>query len=70
VRSVNATASRLDGVEKAEVSFETKVLKITMKPGKTMTKEALDAAFKDTDFSIKSFKAVEAEKKDDGKKEE
>lgn len=56
--------SSLDGVEKAEVDFDSKTVTITMKEGKSLTKEALDKAFEGSKFSVSKFETVEpAEKK-------
>ncbi len=74
MKAVQKTVSSLDGVEKAEVDFDSKTVTITMKAGKTLTKEALDKAFEGSKFSVSSFETVEAapEKKDekDPKKED
>lgn len=55
--------SGLDGVDKAEVDFESKTVTITMKEGKTLTKEALDKAFEGGKFSVTKFETV-GDKKD------
>ncbi|MCC7509217.1 MAG: hypothetical protein IT464_07565 [Planctomycetes bacterium] len=61
-------------MEKAEASFKDSNVTITMKAGKTLTKEDLEKAFKDSQFSVTSFETVaeEEEKKegDEGKKED
>lgn len=67
--SVEKTISSLDGVEKAKVDFASKTVTITMKEGKTLTKEALDKAFEGGKFSVTKFETVEA-KKDEKKEEE
>lgn len=58
-------------MEKAEASFKDSNVTITMKAGKTLTKEDLEKAFKDSQFSVTSFETVaeEEEKKegDEGK---
>jgi copper chaperone CopZ len=56
--------SGLDGVDKAEVDFESKTVTITMKEGKTLTKEALDKAFEGSKFSVTKFETVEAKKEE------
>lgn len=55
--------SSLDGVDKAEVDFESKTVTITMKEGKTLTKEALVKAFEGGKFSVAKFEDA-GEKKD------
>lgn len=63
MKSVKKTVSGLDGVEQAEVDFDTRTVTITMKEGKTLNKEALDKAFEGTQFSVSKFEA-EGEKKE------
>lgn len=60
--SVKKTVSGLDGVDKAEVDFESKTVTISMKEGKTLTKEALDKAFDGGNFKVSSFEEVGAKK--------
>jgi copper chaperone CopZ len=70
VRAVNKTVSGLDGVDKVEITFKTQTVSITMKEGKTLTKETLDAAFKDSKFSVKSFEVAGEKKKEEPPKKE
>jgi hypothetical protein len=62
--------SGLDGVDKVEITFKTQTVSITMKEGKTLTKETLDKAFKDSKFSVKSFEVAGVKKEEPPKKEE
>ena len=63
--------SGLDGVDKVAITFKTQTVSITMKEGKTLSKETLDKAFKESKFSVKSFEAVgEGKKEAPPKKEE
>lgn len=55
-------------MDKVEVDFESKTVTITMKEGKTLTKDALDKAFEGSKFSVTKFEAVETKKEE--KKEE
>ena len=63
MKSVKKTVSGLDGVEKAEVDFDSRTVTITMKEGKALSKEVLDKAFEGTQFSVSKFE-VEGDKKE------
>lgn len=77
MKAVTKTVSSLDGVDKVEIDFESKVATINMKDGKTLSEEALKEAFADSKFGVKTFETVEAKKEeeppkkdDDGSKKE
>ena len=77
MRTVKKTVSSLDGVETVTFDFESRTATITMAQGKTLTKETLDKAFKETKFAVTKFEQVgeakeekKEEKKEDPPKKE
>lgn len=48
-----------DGAEKVEVNRTTGVATVTMKEGKTLTRETVENLFKDTQYKVTDFKHVE-----------
>lgn len=47
----------IDGVSKVEVDFASKKAIVTMKPGKSLSKETCDEAFQGSRYSVASFEA-------------
>ncbi|MCA8935757.1 MAG: heavy-metal-associated domain-containing protein [Planctomycetes bacterium] len=70
MKAVSKTVSSLEGVDKVEIDYETKTATITMKDGKTLTKDDLEKAFDGTKFGVESFETVKTDSKEDSKKEE
>ena len=68
MKAVTKTVSSLDGVDKVEIDFETKIATISMKDGKQLSEEALKEALEGSKFGVKKFETVEVEK--EAKKEE
>lgn len=55
MKTVKKTVSGLEGVDKVEVDFATKLATITMKEGATLSEESLKKAFAGSQFTVEKF---------------
>ena len=70
MKAVTKTVSSLDGVDKVEIEFESRVATISMKDGKKLTEDALKKAFEGSKFGVKTFETVEPKKEEPPKKDD
>lgn len=49
----------IDGVETVAIDAETNIATVTLKAGKTLSEDALKAAFKDSKYTFKEFALAE-----------
>ena len=63
VKKVRETLTGITDVEKVDVDFKAKTATVTMKAGKSLTKDAVEKAFKGSAYGVSSF-----DKKKDDKK--
>lgn len=55
VEAVTALLKAMDGVSQVAYNADSKTATITMNRGKTLSEDALKAAFKDTKYTFKDF---------------